>query len=94
MGAIMEQRLPTIPDNHILLVNKNHPLIIAILKLKSGSVIVGSSGESSSDTLTRNLGKYLYDMARLGVGGIEPKEIAVLQARSSEIIKQLIERTL
>ena len=27
MGALMEQKLPGLPDNHVLLVNKNHPIV-------------------------------------------------------------------
>ena len=33
MGALMEQRLPGLPDSHGLLVNKRHPLVEGMLKL-------------------------------------------------------------
>lgn len=27
MGGLMEQRLPGLPDHHVLLVNRKHPLV-------------------------------------------------------------------
>ena len=39
MGALMEQRLPGLPDHHVLLVNRRHPLVEGLLKLQSLSLI-------------------------------------------------------
>jgi len=51
MGALMEQRLPGLPDHHVLLVNRKHRLVEGLLKLSAGSVITGASGSSPSQQL-------------------------------------------
>ncbi len=94
IGALMEQRLPGLPDHHVLLVNKNHPLVEGILKLKSGSVIIGSGIDSPTESLSRDLAKHLYDLARLGVGGLEPNEVEGFQSRSSDLIGKLVSKLL
>ena len=92
MGALMEQRLPGLPDHHVLLVNRRHPLVEGLLKLKSGSVLVGDSGTSPTEVLATDLSRHLYDMARLSVGGLEPNELAGFQTRSSELMGTLMQR--
>ena len=94
MGALMEQRLPGLPDHHVLLVNRRHPLVEGLLKLKSGSVLVGSGETSPSEQLAKDLGRHLYDMARLGVGGLEPNELAGFQTRSAELMGALMQRSI
>ena len=92
MGALMEQRLPGLPDHHVLLVNRRHPLVEGLLKLKSGSVLVGDGGSSPTEALAKDLSRHLYDMARLSVGGLEPNELAGFQNRSSELMGTLMQR--
>ena len=92
MGALMEQRLPGLPDHHVLLVNRRHPLVEGLLKLKSGSVLVGQTQASPTEQLSQNLARHLYDMARLGVGGLEPNELAGFQTRSAELMGTLMQR--
>ena len=94
MGALMEQRLPGLPDHHVLLVNRRHPLVEGLLKLKSGSVLVGSADSSPTERLSRDLAVHLYDMARLGVGGLEPNELAGFQTRSATLMGDLMQRGL
>ena len=92
MGALMDQRLPGLPDYHVLLVNRRHPLVEGLLKLKSGSVLLGDSGTSPTEALAQDLSRHLYDMARLSVGGLEPNELAGFQTRSSELMGTLMQR--
>ena len=88
----MDQRLPGLPEHHVLLVNRRHPLVEGLLKLKSGSVLVSTSGVSPTETLAQGLARHLYDMARLGVGGLEPNELAGFQSRSAGLMGQLMDR--
>ncbi len=46
MGALMEQRLPGLPEHHVLLVNRRHRLVEGMLKLSAGAVITGAGGSS------------------------------------------------
>jgi molecular chaperone HtpG len=94
MGALMEQRLPGLPDHHVLLVNRRHRLVDGLLKLSAGSVITGAGGSSPSQQLADDLSRHLYEMARLAVGGLEPNQLAGFQQRSSDLMGRLMERGL
>ncbi len=94
MGALMEQKLPGLPDHHVLVINKKHPLVEGLLKLNSGSVLVTSNGDPTINDLSKNIAKHLYDMARLGVGGLQPKELIGFQSQTAAIMGSLIERGL
>jgi molecular chaperone HtpG len=95
MGALMEQRLPGLPDHHVLLVNRKHALVEGLLKLSAGAVITGAGGSSSpSQQLADDLGRHLYEMARLAVGGLEPNQLAGFQQRSADLMGRLMQRGL
>ena len=96
MGALMEQRLPGLPDHHVLLVNRKHKLVEGLLKLSAGSVITtgGSGGSSPSQQLADDLSRHVYELARLAVGGLEPNELAGFQQRSADLMGKLMERGL
>lgn len=97
MGALMEQRLPGLPDHHVLLVNRKHKLVEGLLTLSAGSVITTSgSGNSSSPSqqLADDLGRHVYELARLAVGGLEPNELAGFQQRSADLMGKLMQRGL
>jgi molecular chaperone HtpG len=97
MGALMEQRLPGLPEHHVLLVNRRHPLLEGLQKLAAGGVITsssGASGGSPSQELAQRLAVHLYEMARLAVGGLAPEQLAGFQQRSSELMGALLQRGL
>ena len=92
IGALMEQRLPGLPEHHVLLVNQRHPLVEGMIKLSAGSVVVGQGGSSPSQQLADDVAHHLYDMARLSVGGLEPNELAGFQTRTTTLMARLMER--
>ena len=92
IGALMDQRLPGLPDHHVLLVNRRHPLVEGMVNLSAGSVLVGQEGQSPSQQLAVAMANHLYDMARLSVGGLEPNELAGFQTRTTQLMAQLMER--
>ena len=94
IGALMDQRLPGLPDHHVLLINRSHPMVEGLQKLSAGSVLVGAAQDSPSRALASELARHLYDMARLGVGGLEPNELAGFQTRSSKLMSDLMARGL
>jgi len=97
MGALMEQRLPGLPEHHVLLVNRRHRLVEGLLKLSAGSVITtpgAGASTSPSQQLADDLGRHLYEMARLAVGGLEPNQLAGFQQRSADLMGRLMERGL
>ncbi len=95
LGALMEQRLPGLPDHHVLLINRRHPLVEGLLKLSSGAILTSGSGEASpSQRLANDLSRHIYEMARLAVGGLEPNQLAGFQQRSCDLMGQLMQRSL
>ena len=97
MGALMEQRLPGLPDHHVLLINRRHPLVEGLLRLSAGAVITtpgaATSGSPSQD-LAERLSRHLYETARLAVGGLAPEQLGAFQQRSAELMGQLLQRGL
>ena len=93
MGALMEQRLPGLPDHHVLLVNRRHRLVEGLQKLSAGALVTGA-GSSPTQELAEKLSRHLYEMAKLSVGGLEPNQLAGFQQRSSDLMGQLMERGL
>jgi len=94
MGALMEQRIPGLPDHHVLLVNLRHPLVSNLIKLKSGSIVIGTNKDSPTEQLTKAVANHLYDMAKLGVGGLETHEIAAFQSRTADLMSKLMDKAL
>ena len=93
MGALMEQRLPGLPEHHVLLVNLRHRLVEGLQKLRAGALVT-EAGSSPTQELAEKLSRHLYEMAKLSVGGLEPNELAGFQQRSSDLMGQLMERSL
>lgn len=96
MGALMEQRLPGLPEHHVLLVNRRHPLVAGLLTLSAGAVITtpGAGTASPSQQLADDLACHVYDLARLAVGGLEPNQLSGFQQRSAELMGRLMQRGL
>tara|TARA_Y100001968_G_scaffold321506_1_gene356040 strand:+ start:39550 stop:41457 length:1908 start_codon:yes stop_codon:yes gene_type:complete len=94
IGALMEQRIPGLPENHVLVINKKHPLVEGLLKMNSGGILIDSSGESTTSEMSSQIAKHLYDMARMAVGGLEPKELSEFHNRNAELMGKLINKAI
>jgi len=91
----MEQRLPGLPEHHVLLINQRHPLVEGLLNLSSGAILTSSSGDPSpTQQLAADLSRHIYEMARLAVGGLEPNQLAGFQQRSGDLMGRLMRRAL
>ena len=42
--------------------------------------------------MAQDIARHMYDMARLGVGGLEPNELSGFQTRSAELMGTLMQR--
>jgi len=89
MGAYMEQRIPSLPDYHILLVNQEHPLISGLVNLKGKKLILNETEESEND-LSQKIVNHIYEMAKLSIGGLDQKQIVNLQLNNAELITDLL----
>ena len=72
MGALMEQRLPGLPDHHVLLVNRRHPLVEGLLKLKSGSVLVGAARHRRANSSPETSAVIFTTWHDLGLADLNP----------------------
>ena len=94
IGALMEQKIPGLPEHHVLLINQNHSLIKALLKLKSGSVIITNKQSSPTEDLTKDLAKHLYSLAKSSIGGLDAKGINELNTSTATLMATLLERSI
>ncbi len=90
LGALMEQRLPSLPDNHILLINASHPIIDGLLKISKPKILLKAEDDTPTSPITSKLISHIYDMARLGVGGLKSSEIEGFQNLTNSLILQLM----
>ncbi len=88
--ALMEQKLPGLPEYHNLIVNSNHPLIQGLLKLNSNQIVIEGSSKSEEGQLANDIAIHVYEMAKLSIGGLENKDIAAFQNRNAELLGKLM----
>lgn len=91
VSALMQRQLPSLPDHHVLLINKAHPLVKGLLKLAAGAVVTGS-GPSPNTTLSQEICCHLHQLAQLSVGGLKAEQLLTLQTRSMELLGRLLAR--
>tara|TARA_Y100001968_G_scaffold124623_1_gene113625 strand:+ start:61 stop:1428 length:1368 start_codon:yes stop_codon:yes gene_type:complete len=92
--ALIEQKLPGLPEQHVLLVNRNHPLISGLLKLRAGSLLIANEQESPSEKLSKDLAKHLYEMAKSSIGGLEPEEMSSFHINNTLLLTALVDKAL
>ena len=77
MGAYMEQRMPGLPEYHVLLINKEHPLIVGLNKITGNKIIIDEK-DPIENPLASKIANHVYDMAKLSVGGLDQEQILSL----------------
>jgi molecular chaperone HtpG len=92
MAAMMQQDGFQFPDDHILMVNSNHPLIQNLLSLGQSSIITAGGATSSSGELATSLCKHVYDLALMAQKGFDADGMKGFVARSNQVLTQLTER--
>ena len=89
MGAYMEQKIPGLPEYHVLLVNKDHPLISGLIKLTEKKIIINEK-VSNESSVTKRIANHIYEMAKLTIGGLDQKQIIDFQLSNAELITELL----
>ncbi len=89
MGAFMEQKIPSLPEFHILLINKDHPLITGLIKLSNNKLILDENKLEES-SLSKKIAIHVYEMAKLSVGGLDQEQIINLQLKNAELLTELL----
>ena len=89
MGAYMEQKMPGLPEYHVLLINKEHPLIAGLNKI-TGNKIILDKKDPVENPLAAKIANHVYDMAKLSVGGLDQEQIINLQNNNADLISDLL----
>jgi molecular chaperone HtpG len=88
MTAMMQQQSLGFPEDHILVVNTNHPLIQNILALSQGA-IVHSGGESPAGEMAKFLCQHVYDLALMAQKGLDAEGMKGFIERSNAVLTRL-----
>jgi molecular chaperone HtpG len=88
MTAMMQQKAMGFPEQHILAINTNHPLIQNILSLSQGSIVTGS-GDSPSAELATSLCQHVYDLALMAQKGFDAEGMKGFIERSNAVLTRL-----
>ncbi len=91
MTALLQQENIRFPDDHVLMVNSNHPLIQNLMTLSQGSIIQGS-GNSPSGELARLICQHVYDLALMAQKGFDADGMKTFVQRSNQVLTQLTQR--
>ena len=89
MGAFMEQKLPGLPEYHVLLINKDHPLISGLSKLSDKKILLKGE-QNKEDFLSKKIVRQVYEMAKLSVGGMNQEDLHNLQINNAALITELL----
>ena len=91
MTAMMQQKSMAFPEEHILMINTNHPLIQQIVQISQGSIVTGS-GESPSAQLAKMLCQHVYDLALIAQKGFDAEGMQAFVERSNRVLTKLTEK--
>lgn len=91
MTAMMQQKAMAFPEEHILMINTNHPLIQQIVQISQGSIVTGS-GESPSAQLAKMLCQHVYDLALIAQKGFDAEGMQAFVERSNRVLTKLTEK--
>ncbi|WGT67946.1 molecular chaperone HtpG [cyanobacterium endosymbiont of Epithemia clementina EcSB] len=88
MTAMMQQQAVGFPEEHVLVINTNHPLIENIYQLSQSSIIQGK-GESPSGEIAKMLCQHVYDLAVIAQQGLSSQGMKSFVERSNQILTRL-----
>ncbi|MFN7253977.1 MAG: molecular chaperone HtpG [Microcystis sp.] len=91
MTAMMQQKAIAFPEEHILMINTNHPLIQQIVQISQGSIVTGSGGSPSAQ-LAKMLCQHVYDLALIAQKGFDAEGMQAFVERSNRVLTKLTEK--
>ncbi|WP_044107561.1 molecular chaperone HtpG [cyanobacterium endosymbiont of Epithemia turgida] len=88
MTAMMQKQAVEFPEEHVLVININHPLIENIYQLSQSSIIQGT-GESPSGETAKMLCQHVYELAVIAQQGLGSQGMKSFVERSNKILTRL-----
>ncbi|MEY2979578.1 MAG: molecular chaperone HtpG [Prochlorotrichaceae cyanobacterium] len=91
MTALLQQENLEFPDDHVLMVNSNHPLIQNLMNLNQGAIIQGA-GQSPTGELAQMICQHVYDLALMAQKGFDANGMKSFVQRSNKVLTELTQR--
>lgn len=91
MTAMLQQTAMTFPDDHVLMINLNHPLVENIYNLSKGSIIQGD-GSSPNQELVNMMCNHVYDLALMAQKAFDAEGMKNFVQRSNQVLTRLTEK--
>ncbi|MEM7726650.1 MAG: molecular chaperone HtpG [Cyanobacteria bacterium P01_A01_bin.45] len=91
MNAMMQQENTEFPEDHILLVNTNHPLVQNLTELNKGSIIQGD-GSSPNQMMVNMICQHIYDLALMSQKGFDANGMKSFVERSNNVLTTLTQK--
>ncbi|MEM7554899.1 MAG: molecular chaperone HtpG [Cyanobacteria bacterium P01_A01_bin.84] len=93
MNAMMQQENAEFPEDHILLVNTNHPLVQNLTELSKGSIIQGD-GSSPNQVMIDMICQHIYDLALMSQKGFDADGMKSFVERSNSVLTTLTQKAI
>jgi molecular chaperone HtpG len=88
MTAMIQKQAVEFPEDHVLVININHPLIDNIYQLSQSSIIQGT-GESPSGETAKMICQHVYELAVIAQQGLGSQGMKSFVERSNKILTRL-----
>ncbi len=88
MSALMQQKAMQFPEDHILTININHPLVENIYQL-SQRTIIQANGESPNAELVKMMCQHVYDLALMAQKAFDAEGMKSFVERSNQLLTRL-----
>jgi molecular chaperone HtpG len=89
MAALMQEKMMTFPEDHILMINTAHPLIQNLLDLSKTTIIQGGDDSNSMVNLMCN---HIYDLALMSQKAFDGEGMKAFVQRSNQVLTNLTKK--
>jgi molecular chaperone HtpG len=89
MAALMQEKMMTFPEDHILMINTAHPLIQNLLDLNKTTIIQGGDDSNSMVNLMCN---HIYDLALMSQKAFDADGMKAFVQRSNQVLTNLTKK--
>ncbi|WP_346290279.1 molecular chaperone HtpG [Sphaerothrix gracilis] len=92
MTALMQQSAAEFPEEHILMVNINHPLIQNLASMSQGTIVSAGGSASPTEQMTNLICQQVYDLALMAQKGFDADGMKSFVDRSNVLLTRLTEK--
>ncbi len=89
MAALMQEKMMSFPEDHILMINTSHPLIQNLLDLNKSTIIQSGDDSNSMVNLMCN---HIYDLALMSQKAFDADGMKAFVQRSNQVLTNLTKK--